>query len=295
PTLKLPRTLERPPLASDSASRLALDAVAPDLAELPLPFIHHQIALHSEQMLAGFRDLPVPSTIPLPPVCSTPDALTIRLPSRSSGCDTDAVDAVEPIYPTHVFAVSPPQSKNATTAPEDSLQLVPFHGPVFAANCAAQILRPASTDEPDEGDGDANADMDDDDGVNANAAETITLPVCTISLPSVQAFFTLRTYMYTKRISALFTDFFPLADTDDDSDSEALNLKGLDSSTALRLATRLVLAHPGFTHILECASRILDVWKTAWCLGLEVYPDAQSGFWDALDLAWEVVLAALNL
>ncbi|KAJ6464053.1 hypothetical protein C8R45DRAFT_1025092 [Mycena sanguinolenta] len=288
PAVELPRTLERPPPTSDSTSRLGLDAIAPDLVDVPLPYIRHQIALQSEQMLVGLRDLLVPRALPR---LGTPETLTIAVPDSSH-------DGEPPIYPTHVLAVFlPPESmltRTSTYTPERdaTLTLVPIHGVVFAANCTSQILRPVPELEPT---------MDETD---EEEADTLILPVCPVCLPSVDALLVVRAYMYTKRVDALFADSIPLFDDDDDDDHELPAHKTADlqsespsSSTdtrALRFATRL--AHkPGWTvtHILGCASRVLDVWKTAWGLGLDVQHHTE--FWDAVDFAWEVMILALNL
>ncbi|KAJ7199901.1 hypothetical protein B0H12DRAFT_1036919 [Mycena haematopus] len=273
-TFKLPCTLERPPPISDSVSRLSLAAIAPDLIDLPLPFIHHQLALQTEQMLAGLRELPVPDTLPR---LGIPEVLTIEVPDSPS-------QNVEPlIYPTHVLAVSLPTG-TSTSAPERDapLTLVPIHGIVLAANCAAQILRPVPASAPT---------------VDGDVDGPLILPVCPISLPSVHALLVLRTYIYTKRVDALFLDLIPLFD---DDHHESLKIGDLESGSpsaevrVFRLATRLA-REPGFTltHILECAWRVVDVWKTAWALGLEVQHHPE--FWDTVDLAWEVVVHALNL
>lgn len=253
PTFELPRALERPIICSDSISRLTLDALAPELAELPLPFIHHQLALHTEQMLAGLEDLQVPGTIPhflLPPT------LAIALPHNCSN--------VELIYPTHVLAVSVPSRKS-----DEPFALIPVHGIVVAAYCSAAVLHPAPSEDV------------------CCPPDTLTLPVCPVVLPSVQAFITLREYMYSQRIDTLFAALFPLpAPLAHTEVKTAL----ASAATKLRLATHLICAHPGLAHLFGYAARVQEVWKTACCLGMY-----DAALWDALDLAWELVIVALNL
>ncbi|KAF7343314.1 Clampless protein 1 [Mycena venus] len=256
PTFKLPSRLERPPPCSDSVSRRTLDTVAPDLVELPLPFIQHQLALHTEQMLAGLHDLQVPSTIPR---LDLPNKLEITLPEHSSHD--------QPIYPTHVFAVSLPSD---SAAPSNVFpDLVSFHGIVFAAHCAARIPFAVPADEDD------------------SAIDTVSLTVCPVVLPSAQALITLRTYMYTKSIDTLFASFFPLPEP---LTHETFKSALESSETKSLLAARLVSVHHGFAHLLGYTALVQDVWQTAYCL--EMY---HTEFWDALDLAWELVIMALNL
>ncbi|KAF7366824.1 Clp1-like protein [Mycena sanguinolenta] len=284
PTIELPRTLERPPATSDSISRLGLDAIAPELVDVPLPYIHHQIALQTERMLVGLRDLPLPRALP---------RLRLQEFLPIAEADLPSHDGEPPIYPTHVLAVSLPSESiltgTSTYASEQDamLTLVPIHGIVFAANCASQILRPVPQPEPTTDKGDA---------------DPLILPVCPVCLPSVDALLVLRTYMYTKRVDALFADSIPLFDDNDDHELPAHKTADLKSESppssadtrALHLATRLA-RRPGFTltHILKCASGVLDVWKTAWCIGLEVQHHTE--FWDTVDLAWEVMILTLNL
>ncbi|KAJ7639730.1 hypothetical protein DFH06DRAFT_1217697 [Mycena polygramma] len=251
PTFELPRTLERPALCSEAASRLTLDALEPELTDLPLPFIQHQLTLHTEQMLAGLRDLPVPSTIP---PARLPSALAVVLPQHSSNTDL--------IYPTHVLAVSLP-----TAPPDAPVALIPVHGIVFAAHCTAPILHRAPPNEDPPG--------------------TLRLPVCPVVLPSVPALVAIRRYIYTQRIDLLFATFLPLpAPLTHPAIVAALE----SSETQLRLATHLVSARPGVAHLLGYAACVRDVWRTACGLGMY---DIE--LWDALDLAWELIIAALNI
>ncbi|KAJ6454445.1 hypothetical protein C8R47DRAFT_1252519 [Mycena vitilis] len=251
PTFELPRTLERPALCSEAASRLTLDALEPELANLPLPFIQHQLTLHTEQMLAGLRDLPVPSTMRPGRLTST---IVVMLPQRSSNADL--------IYPTHVLAVSVPTAQSDAPLP-----LIPVHGIVFAAHCTAPILyrEPPGEDPPG----------------------TLRLPVCLVTLPSVPAFVAVRRYIYTQRIDLLFATFFPLPAP---MTYPAIVAALESSETQVRLATHLASARPGVAHLLGYAACVRDVWKTAFRLGIY-----HIELWDALDLAWKLVIASLEL
>ncbi|KAJ7722788.1 hypothetical protein B0H16DRAFT_1431218 [Mycena metata] len=256
PTFQLPRTLERPAFVLDSLSRQSLDALAPELAEVPLPFIHHQLAVHADQMLADINSLPIPSTIP---AMRLPRTLAVKLPVASSDSD------VEHIYPTHILAVSA-SSRSTLAALDAPLSLVAVHGVAFAANCTTAALRPVEYD--------------------ANTRGTLTLPLYRVALPSVQALLILRGYMYTHRIDMLLSAIFPLP-----APLTYVEVKSalVSSATKLRLAMHLVSAHQGPAHILGYARRVQDIWRTVCCLGMY-----HVELWDALDLAWELVIVALT-
>ncbi|KAJ7030646.1 hypothetical protein C8F04DRAFT_1113128 [Mycena alexandri] len=255
PTFRLPRTLERPTFVPDTLSRQSLDALAPELADLPLPFIRHQLTVHADQMLADINTLPIPSTIP---GMRLPHTLAVKLPIASSD--------VEHIYPTHILAVSALSRSTAATT-DAPLSLVAVHGIAFAVNCSTPALRPVEH--------------------NPNTRGTLTLPLCPVALPSVQALLILRAYMYNHRIDMLLSALFPLpAPLTYAEVKSAL----VSSATKLRLATHLISAHPGAAHILGYARRVQEVWKTVCCLGMY-----HIELWDALDLAWELLIVALNL
>ncbi|KAJ7172108.1 hypothetical protein C8R46DRAFT_1258044 [Mycena filopes] len=254
PTSRLPRTLDRPAFVPDTPPRQMLDALAPELVELPLPFIHHQLAVHADQMAEDISSFPIPGTIP---AGRLPHALAVKLPSASPG-------DVEHIYPTHILAVSTP-SKTATP---EAPSLVAVHGIVFAANCIAPKLRPV--------------------GENNNPPGALYLPICPIALPSVPALLTLRTYMYNHRVDVLLSALFPLLPAPL-TDAEVRSALASDR-TKLRLATHLVCADPRPAQILGYAVRVQEVWRTVCCLGMY-----RAELWDALDLAWELVIIALNL
>ncbi|KAJ7130417.1 hypothetical protein C8R44DRAFT_665548, partial [Mycena epipterygia] len=251
PTVQLPRTLKRP-TPCDPPARAILDVIAPELAELPLPFIRHQFSLRAGEMLAGIQDLVIPGTISR--LC-LPSTLTVPVPSNPSN------DA--PLYPTHVLAVSPRGAH-----PDAPLILVPVHGIVLAANCAAPILRPGPVDSD-------------------SVRDKLILPICPAALPSVHALVVLRTYMYTHRLDTLIHALIPLPEP---LAHAAVKTALGSAEEILRLATHLVCVRPGLEHLLAYAARVRELWQTVCCLGMFHAP-----LWDALDLAWELVIVALNL
>ncbi|KAJ7337544.1 hypothetical protein DFH08DRAFT_939034 [Mycena albidolilacea] len=323
PALELPRTLERPPYSpsSDSNAHLALAAADPANAHLPLPFIQDQLARHSAQLLAGLRALPIPRTIRGPLDDDTPDTIETTVPNDDSSV----------IYPTHVLVASasvPPASEGPAPDLDAPLPLVlvSIHGLVLAAHCAAAVRILPSAPAPVPGaDSNSNAISgsnsdsrtlppdsdgltsiadtilvpDPDDGTDTDAHTlTLTLPICPVPsvLPSLEALLALRTWMYTKSLSALFAAFFPGLPLDD-SETQILTLKDASSELIAHLSARLLSSSPNSdpapspSHLLHSAARVRDIWLTA--RALEVYRTAE--VWDALDLAWEVVLLALSI
>ncbi|KAJ7175491.1 hypothetical protein C8R46DRAFT_873908, partial [Mycena filopes] len=254
PISRLPRTLDRPVFVPDTPPRQMLDALAPELVDLPLPFIHDCIGVHTDQMVEAIGSIAIPGTIPAGPI---PYAVVVQLPSASPA-------NVGHIYPTHILAVSTPSN----TATPEALSLVAIHGIVFAANCTAPELRPV--------------------GENNSPPGALYLPICPIALPSVPALLTLRTYMYNHRVDVLLSALFPLLPAPL-TDAEVRSALASDR-TKLLLATHLVCADPRPAQILGYAVRVQDVWRTVWCLGMY-----RAELWDTLDLAWELVIIALNL
>ncbi|KAJ7734788.1 hypothetical protein DFH07DRAFT_988068 [Mycena maculata] len=255
--VQLPRTLERQWPSSDLAARVTLDALAPDLAALPLPFIRMQLVLCARQMLAGLQALALPSTISHRHLRST---LTVPMPREQGG--------LQPLYPTHVLAVSPP-STNAPS-PDAPVALIPMHGVVLAANCTAPLLllAPTVTDP-------------------ASAPGTLVLPVCPVTLPSLHAFLIVRAFMYTHRVDALLNALLPLPVR---LTHAAVHAALASAEDRVRIAAHLTGAHPGIRHLLLYAGRVRELWHTVCWLGMD-----HGRLWDAINLAWELVILALNL
>ncbi|KAJ7507075.1 hypothetical protein B0H11DRAFT_1970133 [Mycena galericulata] len=255
--IQIPRTLERPVYSFDCADRATLDALAPDLADLPLPFIRVQLVLNAGQMLDGLHHLPIPTTIS-----------RIRLPSTLAVPTPHDPSNLLPVYPTHLLAVSSPSTDVTPDAP---LTLIPIHGVVLAANCASSILPPTTPT-------DINRD---------NSSDVLVLPLCPVILPSVNAFLVLRDFMYTHRVDALLDALFP---TPLRLTHGAVRAALGSDEDRLRLATHLVCAQPGIRDLLGYAARVRELWHTVCWLGMD-----HAGLWDTINLAWELAIVALNL
>ncbi|KAJ7618611.1 hypothetical protein FB45DRAFT_1033806 [Roridomyces roridus] len=127
-----------------------------------------------------------------------------------------------------------------------------------------------------------------------------TLPVLPFSLPSPQAFTILHPYMYTHRLDAALAGLLPLlpafletlAPGPSTDAPHARVSAALSSRSAIHaLAAHLAASAGGsLSALMAHARHVKELWQDMVALGLY---DAE--LWDALDLAWEVVLAALNL
>ncbi|KAJ7243620.1 hypothetical protein B0H12DRAFT_1003913, partial [Mycena haematopus] len=273
PALQLPRTLSRPAFTDISPDALA--AAAPELATVPIEFIRHGLRAKAPAMQAGLAAL-APSHLPKAiPRDRMPSSLTV--PLRSSGA------AVIPSYPTHVLAIA----TSSKSAPSSDAAVFPVHAVVLAAHCAKLPPLPPSR------------------GPSASGA--VTLPVLPFTLPSPPAFAILHTYMYTHRLDAALGALLPLppaflsslasASSPSSSSRSAHSAHDILRTTLANpthlhpLATHLAASEGGnLAALMAHAAHVKELWQDMVALG--VYDPA---LWDALDLAWEVVLGAMNV
>ncbi|KAJ6464085.1 hypothetical protein C8R45DRAFT_840748, partial [Mycena sanguinolenta] len=270
--LQLPRTLTRP--AFTDISRDALAAAAPDLVPVPSEFIRHGLRAKAASMQAGISSL-APSHLPASlPRDRMPSSLSVPLRAPPGG--------VLPSYPTHVLAIS---SKHGSSHAEASLFAV--HAVVLAAHCAKLPALPPTL---------------------APGGHTLALPVLPITLPSPPAFSILHAWMYTGRLDAALASLLPLppaflaslasASSSRSSSSRSSSASAADIiSATLRTPSAL---HPLQHHLfasaggnvaalMDHAAHVKELWQDMVALG--VYDPA---LWDALDLAWEVVLGGMG-
>ncbi|KAJ6625114.1 hypothetical protein B0H10DRAFT_1783365 [Mycena sp. CBHHK59/15] len=262
PAVQLPRTLARP--AFTDVSRDALVAASPDLANVPVEFIRHGLRAKAPQMLAGIAAL-APSHLPSAiPKSHLPSSLSIplRAPTSSS----------TPSYPTHALAIGPAPQKGAQPPPDAPLAVFPIHAVVLAAHCAALPRLPPP----------ARA-----------SGSTAHLPVLPLSLPSPAAFSILHAFMYSHRLDAALGALLPLPSAFlRDAASHSAIVQALASGAALHALSAHLCAAAGnsLSALMTHAAHVKELWQDMVALGLH-----DPELWDALDLAWEVVLGALNL
>ncbi|KAJ7856784.1 hypothetical protein B0H13DRAFT_2254618 [Mycena leptocephala] len=261
--LSLPRTLARPPFTD--ISRDALATAAPELAAVPTEFIRHGLRAKSPQMQASIAAL-APSHLPPSLPCShLPSALTVPLHAPPASAPAP------PSYPTHALAIAPQPPKCTQPDPAQLQTIFPVHAVVLAAHCAKLLRLPAPLRS------------------HSGPAAAVTLPVLPIALPSPQAFAILHAFMYTHRLDAALT-----------CSSSPSRTAGTDTpprpsspppSVRHTLASHLCAAAAGNpSALMSHARHVNELWQDMVALGMY-----DTSLWDALDLAWEVVLGALNL
>ncbi|KAI6132915.1 hypothetical protein EV401DRAFT_1914900 [Pisolithus croceorrhizus] len=173
-------------------------------------------------------------------------------------------------YPTHMLALSKPSSNDT------SVTLVPTHAVVIASQCAS-LPRLPPTYAP----------------AQPGATASVTLPVLSLSVPSPSAFAPLHAFLYTHSVANLLSALLPAVPSNFLSTLTSHQaLRGtLASGPALHsLSAHLMSSAPGLSALTGVAQRIAAVWRNAVALGIH-----DPELWDCLDLAWEVVLGAMNL
>ncbi|KAJ7018063.1 hypothetical protein C8F04DRAFT_977979 [Mycena alexandri] len=265
--IQMPRKLERPPFTD--ISRDTLTAAAPELAAVPAEFIRQGLRTKAPQMQAGIAALAPSHLPPSIPRSHLPQALTVPLRAPPPG-------APSPLsYPTHALAIGAQSSKGS----KDSAPQLVFavHAVVLAAHCANIPRFPAPP--------------------RSRASASVTLPILPLSLPSPQAFAILHAFMYTHRIDAALGALLPFPptflETLAPSSSTAAHLAAAlaSGSTRHQLNAHLCAASSGnLSTLMTHAAHVRELWQDMVALGLY-----DPTLWDALDLAWEVVLGAMNL
>ncbi|KAF7311756.1 Clampless protein 1 [Mycena indigotica] len=269
--IQLPRTLARPAFAD--IARDALAGAAPDLAAAGVPdeFIRHGLRAKGPAMLAGISAL-APSHIPQSlPRSRLPPVLSVPLRAAAHGV----------ALPTHALAVSPAgKVKDDADAPTT---LYPVHAVVLAAHCTAlpRMPRPAGPAGP------------------ASAAHA-ALPVLPLALPSPPAFAIIHAWLYAARLDAVLSSLLPAALPSPFlarlADPAAPALRTLEAALAARptlhaLATHVCAAAAGnLGALMGHAGHVKELWQDVVALGI-----CDAGLWAAIDVAWEVVLGAMNL
>lgn len=172
--------------------------------------------------------------------------------------------------PTHVLALSKSSSHDSSAI------LVPTHAVVLASHCASLPRIPPSTVSG-----------------YPNATAGVTLPILPLSVPSPAAFAPLHAFLYTHSVAQLLSTLIPAVPSSFLSTLTSSHaIRGtLSSGPALHtLSTHLLSSAPGMGALTNVAQNIAAVWRNAVALGVH-----DPELWDCLDLAWEIVLGAMNL
>ncbi|KAF7319625.1 Clampless protein 1 [Mycena chlorophos] len=267
--IQLPRTLARPQFTD--ISRDALAAAAPELAGsgVPAEFVRHGLRAKAPAMLGGIGSLAqshIPQALPR---SRLPATLSVPLRNNAAGL----------ALPTHALAVS--KAGKSGTDEDAPTTVYPVHAVVLAAHCTKLPRMPRSSPA---------------------SQSHVTLPVLPLPLPSLPAFAIIHSWLYTTRIDAVLSSLLPHAlpapilERLASSPSEADALRVLEDTMASRqavhaLATHLCAASSGNLGVLMGhAGHVKELWTDVVALGI-----CDPGMWGAIDLAWEVVLGAMNL
>ncbi|KAJ6588171.1 hypothetical protein B0H19DRAFT_1247866 [Mycena capillaripes] len=258
----------------DDVARPLVALFAPRLAHLPGDTIRKELFTASAQFLAGLSAVHVPQTVQRNLL---PFTFTLPVPQLNS----NSRDSIQPIYPSHVLAVSPPPASSRQTPIDAPVALVAVHGAIIAANCTNVPLPTAATQPSD--------------------ARFINLAAHRLTVPSVPAFVILRLYMYGRRIDTFLDAILPFPAPfikrlkPDSREPEHASLKLTaafhSANEVRRLAEHLIHCTPGGAYPMWDRLRLVEnVWATMMELGMH-----ELLLWEALDLAWQVARYALHV
>lgn len=115
-----------------------------------------------------------------------------------------------------------------------------------------------------------------------------------IQLPSPAAFHILHSFMYTHNVGALLSALLPLPK----AFTHAKGFNGEHVTSVMRSGSKLhelssylcSASHKSLSSLTAHAAHVKELWQD--CVTLGVY-DLE--LWDAMDLAWEIVLGAMNI
>ncbi|KAL1948379.1 hypothetical protein VTO73DRAFT_12454 [Trametes versicolor] len=286
--LNIPRRLARPSFSEPS--RDAVARIDPALAGVPIEYIRKMLAGNAHSYddrgtiapdhpeRAALRTLPPTLDAPIRPSSQTPDLAA---------------------FPTHVLAILSSRSSSATPTvasfadkgslpPSTTIPLYPASALVLAAHCS--LLPPLPQGLPASG-----------------RRAALTLPVVPLTIPSPETFALLHAYLHTMRPDTLLASLLPalaaaLPHMPAASSSAAppagklVYVAQFSSERLLRLAHALAGAafqrggpQGAMGGLMAHVKLINGLWQNVCALGVF---DAE--LWGVLDLAWEVVLAAMT-
>jgi hypothetical protein len=180
---------------------------------------------------------------------------------------TVRVSGPHPSYPTHALAISSTSSKGASN---ETLLIFPVHSLVLASHCASLPTLPPSS----------------------QSGNTLNLPVLPLALPSPAAFSVLHQFMYHHRLDVVLKALVPLPPTFLHNLSHHTVQSTLASASLLHQLSSYVCssANSSLTNLMTHTAHVKELWQDMVALGLH-----DPELWDTIDLAWEVLLGALNL
>ncbi|KAF8523749.1 hypothetical protein BU17DRAFT_43466 [Hysterangium stoloniferum] len=166
--LTLPRYLPRPKYRA--IDPLAVVAVNPVLADVPLSYIQHTLKEIGPKLFQATRN-----TSAKPPIGQLPEKLALICHDIN----------IEP--PSHILAIY------SGACDHERVVLFPAHALVLVAGCANLSILPPSPPKPP-----------------ATPDEIVTLPVVPLRIPSPATFSILLSYIYTRRLDTLLDELLPV-------------------------------------------------------------------------------------
>ncbi|KAJ7904993.1 hypothetical protein B0H13DRAFT_2233835 [Mycena leptocephala] len=121
---------------------------------------------------------------------------------------------------------------------------------------------------------------------------SVHLPVLPLALPSAPAFAILHAFMYSKRLDAVLTALFPIPPHFLRALTHKTVRAALQSGADLHhLSAHLCAASTSNVQVLMThTAHVKELWQDMVALGID-----DTALWDTVELAYEIVLGALNL
>lgn len=210
------------------------------------------------KVLGGVKPAPLPSSPALP------QELAIMINDLSSE------------MPSHMLAVYSAQANDASSNRRNKVTLYPSHNIILAAHCANLPLLRSITHPPPK-----------------VAGSSITVPVVPLCIPAAELYAPLSMYLYTKRADLLLRSLLPVVPptsinvyaSPDETPEEAAQQR----QNVLSFARQLAATYTPHA-LLQYAMRVNGLWRNVCALGI-----FDSGIWETIDTAWEVLLLALGM
>ena len=149
--------------------------------------------------------------------------------------------------------------------------MFPVHSVVIAAQCSALPRLPPSS---------------------GALSGVLHLPVLPLALPSPAAFKVLHGYLYNHSLDGILKSLFPLPTGFVQGLSHHTVQSTLASGSTLHQLSTYLCSSAGSSlqALTTHAAHVKELWQDMVALGLH-----DPELWDTVDLAWEIILGALNL
>lgn len=149
--------------------------------------------------------------------------------------------------------------------------IFPVHSLVLASHCAMLPRLP---------------------NASSQAGSTLNMPVLPLTLPSPAAFSILHQFMYHHQLDSVLKALIPMPSSFLHNLSHQTVQSTMASGTMLHQLSSYLCSSSSsnLATLTTHAAHVKELWQDMVALGLH-----DPELWDAVDLAWEVILGALNL